>query len=584
MQNYRYILAIALTLAVILGWNYIAEPLGLVPPQNIAQNTEKPQTNASAPALANEQATASTNNLAEPLQLAPVKELPKGRLIEVKTPLYSAQFNATGGILTSFTLANFAQTLTDRSPFAIIDQQAAITAPMGLLLNESPTWIIGEWKSESENLNLQGSNQGVISFVWEYSGIKLVRELYFQADNYLIEEKIRIENMGSQAVSFSLGYTMKTSALTHPDERYNATEIGFLTPDNSFNHEADIETLTDGLQEDNVLWANVQSNFFMAAVIPNGGASMKAQFKDDIYRVALNTSQLTLNTSQPLEVGARYYLGPKKKSTLEVANANLQASMYKYFRFIAEPMIMFLTFLYGYLGNYGLAIIALTIIIKIILWPLSRKSYKSMEKMRQLQPMIKKIQEKHKDDKQQASAETMRLYKTYKVNPAGGCVPLLMQIPIFIGLYQGLLNAVELRHAPFITYLPFTNTIWLADLSAMDPFYITPIIMGASMFLMQRMSPPVGDPTQAKVMMFMPIVFTFLFINFPSGLVLYWLVNNLFSMGQQWLTMRKSKKKATLQPVEAVEKTDTDDHTSDAGQAPAKKAVKKTKKKTESAS
>ena len=391
--------------------------------------------------------------------------------------------------------------------------------------------------------------------------------------------KIRLENMGTQAVALSLGYTMKTAALTNPDEKYNATEIGFLSPSDSFNHEADLEDLNIGLQEEAVRWGSIQSNFFMAAVIPSAESSMKAQFKDGVYRIALNTPQLTLNTTQPLELSSKYYFGPKKKDTLAVANADLDAAMYKYFKFIAEPMIMFLSFLYKYLGNYGLAIIALTLIIKVILWPLSRKSYKSMEKMRQLQPMIKKIQEKHKDDKQQASAETMRLYKTYKVNPAGGCLPMLMQIPIFIGLYQGLLNAVELRHAPFITYLPFTHKIWLADLSAMDPFYITPIVMGASMFLTQKMSPPMGDPTQAKVMMFMPVIFTFLFINFPSGLVVYWLVNNVFSLGQQWFTMRKKKGKG--QSI-----TETIDVAPEAGKAqpPAKNAVKKTKKKTESPS
>ena len=578
MQNYRYILAIALTLAVILGWNYIAEPLGLIPPKETTQNVNTSQANASAPVLVTEQGVENAN-LAQPLQLTQAQELPKGKLIEVKTPLYSAQFNATGGILTSFNLNKYTQTLEDKNPFAMVTEQAAVTAPMGLLLNESPTWIIGQWESKSENLNLEGSNQGMISFTWEYSGIKLVRELHFKADDYLIEEKIRLENMGTQAVAFSLGYTMKTAALTNPDEKYNATEIGFLSPSDSFNHEADLEDLNIGLQEEAVRWGSIQSNFFMAAVIPNAESSMKAQFKDGVYRIALNTPQLTLNTTQPLELSSKYYFGPKKKDTLAVANADLDAAMYKYFKFIAEPMIMFLSFLYKYLGNYGLAIIALTLIIKVILWPLSRKSYKSMEKMRQLQPMIKKIQEKHKDDKQQASAETMRLYKTYKVNPAGGCLPMLMQIPIFIGLYQGLLNAVELRHAPFITYLPFTHKIWLADLSAMDPFYITPIVMGASMFLTQKMSPPMGDPTQAKVMMFMPVIFTFLFINFPSGLVVYWLVNNVFSLGQQWFTMRKKKGKG--QSI-----TETIDVAPEAGKAqpPAKNAVKKTKKKTESPS
>lgn len=160
--------------------------------------------------------------------------------------------------------------------------------------------------------------------------------------------------------------------------------------------------------------------------------------------------------------------------------------------------------------------------------------------MKKLQPMMKKLREKHKDDKEALNKEMMQLYKTYKVNPAGGCLPIVVQIPVFIGLYQALLNSIELRHASFIEYLPFTHITWLADLSAADPFYITPLLMGASMFLQQRLTPAAGDPTQQKVMMFMPVIFTVMFINFPAGLVIYWLCNNILSIGQQWWMLRKA--------------------------------------------
>ena len=163
-----------------------------------------------------------------------------------------------------------------------------------------------------------------------------------------------------------------------------------------------------------------------------------------------------------------------------------------------------------------------------------------MNQMKKLQPMMAQIREKYKDDRQKMNEELMRLYKTYKVNPAGGCLPMLIQIPVFFALYQALLGAIELRHAPFIYHLPFTNLVWLADLSAKDPFYITPLIMGATMFIQQKMTPAPGDPTQAKVMLFMPIIFTFLFMNFPSGLVIYWMVNNILSIAQQWWMLKKS--------------------------------------------
>ena len=259
-------------------------------------------------------------------------------------------------------------------------------------------------------------------------------------------------------------------------------------------------------------------------------------------RAVHNSSRLFLDLGIIQLRICSYYFGPKTERDLQSMPKNLKASInYGFFDIIAKPLNKFLNFLYGYVGNYGVAIIILTIIIKVLFWPLSQKSYKSMEQMKKLQPMMTKIREKYADDREKMNAEIMQLYKTYKVNPAGGCVPMLLQIPVFFALYQALLGAIELRHAAFIPHLPFTDMVWLADLSAKDPYYITPLIMGATMFLQQRLSPPMNDPMQAKIMMFMPVVFTFLFLNFPSGLVLYWLVNNILSIAQQWLMVRKAK-------------------------------------------
>jgi YidC/Oxa1 family membrane protein insertase len=190
--------------------------------------------------------------------------------------------------------------------------------------------------------------------------------------------------------------------------------------------------------------------------------------------------------------------------------------------------------------NYGVAVILLTVLIKLIFWPLSQKSYKSMDQMKRLQPMLTKLREKYADDKERLNQEVMQLYKTYKVNPAGGCLPMVVQIPVFFGLYKALLGSIELRHAPFISHVPFTDLVWMADLSVKDPYYVTPLIMGATMFIQQKMTPTGGDPMQAKIMLLMPVVFTFMFLNFPAGLVVYWLVNNVLSIGQQWWMMRKA--------------------------------------------
>ena len=216
---------------------------------------------------------------------------------------------------------------------------------------------------------------------------------------------------------------------------------------------------------------------------------------------------------------------------------------------IAKPCLWFMNFIYRFIPNYGIAIIILTIITRLLFWPLAQKSYKSMNDMRKLQPLMKELKEKYKDDKARINQETMALYRTYKVNPMGGCLPMLVQLPVFFALYRMLYQAIELRHAPFFG--------WINDLSAPDrlfhfnvsfhiPFMQPPygipvltLIMGATMILQQKMSPAAADPTQAKMMMMMPVVFTVIFINFPSGLVLYWLVSNLVSIAQQYYTQKK---------------------------------------------
>jgi YidC/Oxa1 family membrane protein insertase len=242
------------------------------------------------------------------------------------------------------------------------------------------------------------------------------------------------------------------------------------------------------------------------------------------------------------------YFGPKSLKILSQKDNGLDKAInFGMFDFIAKPFLWLMNFIYDYIPNYGIAIIILTIIVKLILWPLGNKSYKSMNDMKKLAPLMKEIKEKYKDDKKKMNQETMALYKTYKINPMGGCLPMVLQIPVFFALYRMLYEAIELRHAPFF--------LWINDLSAPDrlfnfdmyiplmhPPYGIPVltlIMGASMFFQQKMAPASPDPTQAKLMTFMPIIFTFIFINFSSGLVLYWLVNNLLSMGQQYYVSKK---------------------------------------------
>jgi YidC/Oxa1 family membrane protein insertase len=281
-----------------------------------------------------------------------------------------------------------------------------------------------------------------------------------------------------------------------------------------------------------VSWGGFETKYFIAAMIPQTPSLTTLSLTKD----AQNTVSVTLKSPKTLippgqtgSTGYSLYLGPKDYSLLSASNAGLENAIDfgDWLKWLAMPLLISLKFIYNnFIHNYGIAIILLTLVIKIIFWPLGNKSYRSMKEMQKLQPKIAEMRDKYKDDKARISQEMMALYKTHKVNPLGGCLPMIIQIPVFFGLYKTLLFAIELRHSPLIW--------WIQDLSAKDPYYITPIIMGATMFVQQKMTPPAGDPMQAKIMLFMPVIFTVMFLNFPSGLVIYWLFNNVISIGQQY--------------------------------------------------
>ena len=300
-----------------------------------------------------------------------------------------------------------------------------------------------------------------------------------------------------------------------------------------------------------ITWMTMNIPYFMGAVVPlTGPPGSKRSVRGALDKAGLMRGTLVepakkLAPGRPVTYQYLLFYGPRDLKILKALDHDLDRAVdFGWFDIIAKPMLWVLNFFYRYVGNYGLAIIIITILVKLLFWPLTRKSYKSMKNMQNLQPQIKKLREKYKDDKQRLNQEIMHLYKTYKVNPMGGCLPMVVQIPIFIAFYKVLGISIELRHAPFM--------LWINDLSAPDrlpigfhiPYVgdglpVLTLLMGVSMFIQQKMTPTTGDPTQAKMMMLMPVVFTVMFINFPSGLVLYWLVNNLLSIGQQYWTNKQ---------------------------------------------
>jgi YidC/Oxa1 family membrane protein insertase len=282
-------------------------------------------------------------------------------------------------------------------------------------------------------------------------------------------------------------------------------------------------------------WAAMVEHYFTVAWIPPAAASNFYQsevISDNLFSISYVGEPITVEPGESKELSSTFYAGPEITEMLKQVSPGLELTVdYGFFWVISYPLFIALKYIYGIVGNWGLAIICITFGIKLLFYPLSSASYRSMGNMRKLQPKIEALKQQYGEDKQQFGQAVMQLYKREKVNPLGGCLPILVQIPVFISLYYVLLESVELRLAPFI--------FWIHDLSAKDPYYVLPLIMGASMVLQQRMNPAPPDPMQAKVMMFMPVFFTFLFLQFPSGLVLYWVVNNVLSIIQQWYITRK---------------------------------------------
>ncbi len=537
MDTKRVLIATALCLAILLGWTELSNYMGWTPAPQIQENIANQDADQAQLETSNLDASAQ-EELSQSSQFVPQD----GREITIDTPLYTAVFHTSGAILKSFKLKKYSAALGEDIPVEMISEAASQVSPMGILYSGQPTWHIGSWSSEAQSTSLDDGEKATLKFMGDINGIQFIRSLTFSANTYLIEEDIEILSQTPQTSRIS--FTLATTSLASPENSYDTMKVVY--DDEDLEEENNIDDLTEEGYLHNAVfsWAGLASNYFLAAVAPvsDSIATLKARIVQGVWRVALEENDIMLQANTAYTMNNNWWFGPKDHHLLEDTPQNLVSSTnLGFFDIIARPMVWFMEILYSFIPNWGVAIIIFTILIKLAFWPLTRSSFTSMEKMKRIQPMVKEIQEKYKDNREALSKETMQLYRTYGVNPLGGCLPILVQIPVFFALYQALLQSLALRHSSFITYLPFTDIIWLADLSAKDPLYITPIVMGGTMFLQQYMSPAMGDPTQRKMMLMMPIIFTFMFLNFPSGLVLYWLMSNVFSIIQQWYTLRKIK-------------------------------------------
>lgn len=527
--NVRTFLAILLSFIVVFIYQYFFAKNLETQKQEQAQTQTQTQT-AQPPATAPVGAPA-VPAAARPAPAAAVKAAAPAKDIRVETPLYTAVFSTRGGALKSLKLKEYKATLDEGSPLIeMVAVQEGSELPLSTAFTGSTVDLPGDVAFEADRKELDltgGAGPGRLVFTCAVPGQYRVEKIYtFLPDRYSFDLEVRFVNATNAALNQSLSIRW----LEELNKKGLEEEGAVARAKNSTEREAGAKLEKKAYGPD-IQWGGFENKFFLAAMIPKQPALTTATFARDARGqvvVTLDGPKNTIPPGQPGVFNYTLFVGPKEYNRLKAEDAGLEAAINvgNWMKWLAYPILFFMQYLYKYVGNYGLVIILITILTKLLFWPLGNKSYKSMKEMQKVQPKLNEIKERYKDDKQKMNAAVMELYKTHKINPLGGCLPMIIQIPVFIALYQLLSYAIELRHAPFVW--------WIQDLSAKDPYYITPIIMGATMLIQQKMSPPMGDPMQQKMMLLMPVVFTFLFLNFPSGLVIYWLVNNVLSIGQQY--------------------------------------------------
>jgi len=560
MEN-RALIALALSFVIFIAFMYFGQmmPPAVAPEKPAPQAEVKPATpppaKTPAPAAETRPAPPPPSRLARP-----------AKDVTVDTPLFRAVFSEQGGALKSFQLKKYRESM----PFALLnrfqlgpvdfevqryqDPEKMGDAPKELVrikkdeeLPLSLSWegqnlkVPGRilYQASQPSLTLKPGQQASLKFTGvSPEGLVFIKNFTFKSDSYAFDLAVKVENRTKQAQEGQLDLDLVANYAGEDSSRFNF--LGFHA---SVNHKID-QIKTGSLKElktftGKVDWAGLDEGFFMTAMVPLAAPKAILTVKESYpgpMDVVLRTPE-TLAPGKVTSLSYTLYFGPKELSDLKSLNLGLERAVdFGWFQFLAVPLLYILKFFNNYVHNYGWAIIILTIVIRVLFFYPNHKSYKSMKDMQKLQPKVAKLREKYKDDKETMNKELMALYRTFKVNPLAGCLPMVIQLPFFIALYNVLGYAIELRHAPFIATVPFTDIVWLADLSTKDPLLITPIVMGATMFIQQKMTPSPGDPTQAKMMMFLPLIFTFMFLNFASGLVIYWLVNNVLSIIQQYYT------------------------------------------------
>ena len=551
MDNQRLFLFVALSFVMLLLWQAWMEDYGPVTP------VETPSAETGQPA--DSPAVISTDGLADGSDLPsatadtvnhdstlPETELlEKSQYIDIETDLFHIMIDTTGGDLRqAYLLAYPATTEPDSPPFRLLNDSMPnlfiIQSGLRAAVGTEPTHHVVYTAEQTSYRMAETDDELVVPLVWRSpEGVEVIKRYIFHRGSYAVDLQHEVHNHSgadwhgrqyrqlqrtqvAETGQSTFIYTYMGGVVYSPEEKYEKIKFEDMADSNLDR------TITDG-------WAAMLQHYFLGALIPENGEANR------YYTNTLSNARYVIGMISPNRVVAdgssalyetRVFIGPKLQDEMKQVAPGLELTVdYGLLTVLAQPLFWLLKTIHGLVGNWGWSIVLVTMIIKLAFYKLSETSYRSMANMRKLAPRMKTLKERYGDDRQKLNQAMMEMYKKEKINPLGGCLPILVQIPVFISLYWVLLESVELRQAPF--------ALWITDMSSPDPYYILPLLMGVTMLIQQKLNPAPMDPVQAKVMMILPVVFTVFFAFFPSGLVLYWVVNNTLSIAQQWMITRR---------------------------------------------
>ncbi len=538
MENQRTILYIAFFFTLFLLYQEWQKDYG---PKPIVSETEQPADRQSVEAMAEIAALPAADvpvNTSHDMPVATEQPLVR-ESVRVVTDVLDLKIDTQGGTVYQLDLRKYQKSADEMDqPFRLFSAQESSfhTAQSGLV---SSTSVAPNHKDiyqvqKTEYRLEEGQDELKVELIWQKEGVKVAKIFTFKRDSYVIDVKHVVHAdqwSGSEYRQLVRSYQANQSMMI-------PTYVGGVVFNDEIKYEKlDFEDIAEQSFKSDMKggWIAMIEHYFLSSWVPDQQQSnftYTSHPTSNRYILGMRSPALTATVDQPAEFLSQLVVGPKLQDRLEEIAPGLELTVdYGVLTILSKPLFWLLKFFHEMFDNWGWAIIFLTITVKLIFYKLSEAGYRSMAKMRKITPRLQTLKERYGDDRQRMSAEMMKLYKEEKINPLGGCLPILIQIPVFIALYWVLLESVEMRNAPF--------ALWIQNLSVQDPYYILPILMGASMYIQQKLNPAPVDPVQQKIFQYMPVVFTLFFLWFPAGLVLYWVVNNVLSIAQQWVITRR---------------------------------------------